>query len=93
MQLHKPDIHWNICLKSNYFMWRRLYMKLKSLNKSLGDSRELSLESFEYPLTDFEGDIGRFGLLHSIKFDFSKADQGVVIIDNLGFSAPLIPLW
>ncbi len=62
------------------------YMKLKSLNKNLGDSWELSLESFEYPLADFEGNIDHFGLLHTIKFNFDKADHGVVIVDNLGFA-------
>ncbi|MDR4515923.1 MAG: hypothetical protein MRK00_00770 [Nitrosomonas sp.] len=62
------------------------FMKLKSLNKYWGDSWEPSLESFEYPLTDFDGDIEKFGKLHSIKFIFNKTDHGVLIMDNLGFS-------
>ncbi|MCP5250113.1 MAG: hypothetical protein H6939_00050 [Burkholderiales bacterium] len=62
------------------------YMKLKSLNKNLGDSWELSLESFEYPLADFEGETEHFGLLHAIAFKFDQADHGVLIIDDLGFS-------
>ncbi|MCP5275128.1 MAG: hypothetical protein H6936_09815 [Burkholderiales bacterium] len=62
------------------------FMKLKSLNKYWGDSWEPSLESFEYPLTDFDGDMEKFGKLHSIKFIFNKTDHGVLIMDNLGFS-------
>lgn len=62
------------------------YMKLKSLNRNLGDSWELSLESFEYLLADFDGETEHFGLLHAIAFKFNRADHGVLIIDDLGFS-------
>lgn len=59
------------------------YMKLKSLNSSLGNEWEPTFETFMLPASAFAGEANMQGIM-AVTFQFDLSEKGIVILDRIG---------